>query len=352
MGDAPLLKVERLCTLFPAPRSRLLERGYAVRAVDGVDLELNARASFGLVGESGSGKSTTALSILRLIEPSSGKVIVRGSNILTLSGRDMRAVRRKMQIIFQDPYSSLNPKWRIEDIIREPLDVQRAGSPAERRLRVGELLELVGLRSEHCRRFPAEFSGGQRQRIAIARALATQPDLLICDEIVSALDVAVQAKILNLMKRIQKSLDVSFLFISHDLSVVYHMCEEIAVMYRGTIVERAPRARLFEKPLHPYTHTLLSAVPRVRDWSGSDRSAVIQRSESGSRPVFPLGCRFAPRCGFAIERCFKERPALRRIEESAEQAWVACHRVTDVGAREWHEEARIRAKRDASVTGI
>lgn len=351
MTDTPLLRVEGLSTLFPAPRSSVLQTRDLVRAVDGVDLDLDTGATLGLVGESGSGKSTTALSILRLIEPSGGKVIFAGENILALSRREMHAVRRKMQIIFQDPYSSLNPKWRVGEIIREPLDVQRRGAPAERRARVDELLELVGLRSDHARRFPTEFSGGQRQRIAIARALATSPDLLVCDEIVSALDVAVQAKILNLMRQIQKTLGVAFLFISHDLSVVYHMCEQIAVMYLGTIVERAPRARLFEKPLHPYTHTLLSAVPRVGDWSAPEGPEAVPRGEAGSTPTGSSGCQFAPRCAFAIERCAKERPVLRRIEDSSEQAWVACHRVTGTGARNWHDEAGAAAKASAPATG-
>lgn len=337
MTEQPLLKVENLSTTFPAPRSRPFEKRRFLHAVDGVDLELGTRSTLGLVGESGSGKSTTALSILRLVEPSGGKVIFNGEDILRLSTREMRTMRRKMQIIFQDPYSSLNPKWRVEEIIREPLDVQRTGTSAQRASRIGELLELVGLQPDHARRFPAEFSGGQRQRIAIARALATSPDLLVCDEIVSALDVAVQAKILNLMKGIQTALGVSFLFISHDLSVVYHMCEHVAVMYLGTIVERAPRTRLFERPLHPYTSVLLSAVPRVGDWSTSRQSGAVPvpRGEPGSPSTASAGCRFASRCAFAIDRCATERPTLRQIHDS----WVACHRVTESGVREWQGEA-------------
>jgi oligopeptide/dipeptide ABC transporter ATP-binding protein len=335
MPGPHLLKVEGLTTMYPLSRAHVLAPRRFMHAVDGVDLELDPGATLGLVGESGSGKSTTALSILRLIEPSHGKVIFNGENILTLSRRDMRAVRRKMQIIFQDPYSSLNPKWRVEDIICEPLDVQRTGTRAQRRARVGELLEIVGLRSDHASRFPAEFSGGQRQRIAIARALATEPELLVCDEIVSALDVAVQAKILNLMTTIQKTLGVSFLFISHDLSVVYHMCRQIAVMYLGTIVERASRANLFERPLHPYTNALLSAVPRVGEWSSHDDVVATPRDELGSPLAVTTGCRFAPRCSFAIERCITERPALRQIEDS----WVACHRVTPSGVREWNDNS-------------
>lgn len=345
MTDPYLLKVEGLSTMFPAPRAHVFGRQRFVHAVDEVDLELGPRSTLGLVGESGSGKSTTALSILRLIEPSHGKVIFNGEDILKLSRRDMRTIRRKMQIIFQDPYSSLNPKWRVEEIICEPLDVQRTGTRTQRRARVGELLELVGLRPDHANRFPAEFSGGQRQRIAIARALATKPDLLVCDEIVSALDVAVQAKILNLMTGIQKTLGVSFLFISHDLSVVYHMCKHIAVMYLGTVVERAPRANLFEKPLHPYTNALLSAVPRVGDWSTPDSVGAIPRGDPGSPSAVSTGCPFAPRCSFAIEQCINERPALRQIEDS----WVACHRVTQAGVREWHERPAPCAVHDKGV---
>ena len=330
MNEPVLLKVEGLTTIFPGARAGVFGARRFVRAVDGVNFELGARRTLGLVGESGSGKSTTALSVLRLVEPCGGSVLFRGEDILQLNPREMRAMRRKMQIIFQDPYSSLNPKWRVEDIIREPLDVQRTGTKAQRRARIGELLELVGLRPDHARRFPPEFSGGQRQRIAIARALATAPDLLVCDEIVSALDVAVQAKILNLMKGIQDTLGISFLFISHDLSVVYHMCADVAVMYLGTIVERAPRERLFARPLHPYTSGLLAAIPRVGDWSAREAEAV-PRGEPGNPSGEETGCRFTTRCAFAIARCEGERPALRQVGES----WVACHRVGKNGAREW-----------------
>ncbi len=343
--EQPLLKVEELSTTFPGARRRAFGPREVFRAVDGVDFDLGRRSSLALVGESGSGKSTTALSILRLVEPSAGRVLFDGQDILALRPRDMRAMRRRMQIIFQDPYSSLNPKWRVEDIIREPLDVQATGTRAQRAARIGELLELVGLRPEVARRFPAEFSGGQRQRIAIARALATSPDLLVCDEIVSALDVAVQAKILNLMKQIQSALGVSYLFISHDLSVVYHMCEEVAVLYLGTIVERAPRASLFSRPLHPYTQGLLAAVPRIGQRMDAAEAALVPRGEATQAAALGSGCRFAARCPHAIERCVGERPLLRRVG----QAWVACHRVLDTGERAWQPEAPAQAPAAAAA---
>jgi peptide/nickel transport system ATP-binding protein len=345
MSEPILLKVEGLTTTFTLPRSRLFEPRRFVPAVDSVDLELASGSTLGLVGESGSGKSTTAMSILRLIEPSGGKVLFRGEDILALSVPDMRRIRQKIQIIFQDPYSSLNPKWRVEDIVREPLDVQNIGTEAGRSARVCELLELVGLRADHADRFPAAFSGGQRQRIAIARALATAPDLLVCDEVVSALDVAVQAKILNLMKGIQETLGISFLFISHDLSVIYHMCTDIAVMYLGTVVERAPRANLYGRPLHPYTSELLSAVPRIGDWRVRVQMDASPRKEAPSALVGGFGCKFVNRCAFAVDRCKSERPMLRRVEAS----WIACHRVDENGQRTWNYNEDMRNVENSTI---
>lgn len=343
MSASALLEVRDLRTQFPVSSRGFFCKPLILRAVDGVNFTISAHESFGLVGESGCGKSTTAMSVLRLVEVHSGQVLFDGENILTYTPRQMRQVRRRIQVVFQDPYSSLNPKWRIGQIVREPLEIQNWGTRTERDERVSEMLALVGLRPEHARRYPNEFSGGQRQRIAIARALSTKPELVVCDEIVSALDVAIQAKILNLMAQLQQQLGVAFLFISHDLSVVYHLCENVGVMYLGRIVEQGPVEAVFTRPLHPYTQVLIDAVPRRDRHSEKSRESIIPEGDPPNPLNIPGGCRFAGRCPFSVDQCHSEEPPVRRIGVSL----VACHRVSDEGVRHWFGESASRV--EASV---
>jgi ABC-type oligopeptide transport system ATPase subunit len=256
----PLVEVRRLVKYFQQGGG-LLRSKSVVRAVDDVSFSIGEGETFGLVGESGSGKSTTGRCMLRLMEPTSGEVLFRGEHVLSFSASRMRAARRDMQMVFQDPYSSLNPRMRARDIVAEPLVIHRLGSRAERRERVAELFRVVGLDPEHLDRFPHEFSGGQRQRIGLARALALQPSFIIADEPVSALDVSIQAQVINLLMDLQQRLGLTYLFIAHDLRLVHHVCSRVAVMYLGKIVETGPTAALFENPRHPYTRALLSSVP-------------------------------------------------------------------------------------------
>jgi peptide/nickel transport system ATP-binding protein/oligopeptide transport system ATP-binding protein len=256
----PLLDVRHLVKEFTRTKG-LGGKATTLRAVDDVSFTIERGETFGLVGESGSGKTTTGRCILRLIEPTSGEVIFDGRDVLALSRAEMRAARRQMQIVFQDPYSSLNPRLRVEDIVEEPLVIHKLGSKPERRQRVRDLFELVGLNPDHLRRFPHEFSGGQRQRIGLARALALNPSLVIADEPVSALDVSVQAQVVNLLMDLQQQLSLTYLFIAHDLRLVEHICGRVAVMYLGRIVELGETAKLFASPQHPYTRALLSAIP-------------------------------------------------------------------------------------------
>ena len=261
MSDQILLRVKDLKVHFPLPRPTLFAPQPVVHAVDGISFEAKRGTTFGIVGESGSGKTTAALSIMRLAPITAGSVSLGDQEISTLQGEELRTARRRMQIIFQDPYSSLDPRVRAQQIVREPMDLMRIGTPQEREQRVADLFKKVGLRPEQRALFPHQFSGGQRQRIGVARALATQPELVVCDEPVSALDVAIQAQILNLLRDLQEEFGLTYLFISHDLGVVQYMCDEIAVMYLGQVVEQAGRLSLFRRPLHPYTWALFSAVP-------------------------------------------------------------------------------------------
>jgi ABC-type oligopeptide transport system ATPase subunit len=286
----PLLEVRHLVKEFTR-RAGLFGRTTAVRAVDDVSFTIERGETFGLVGESGSGKTTTGRCILRLIEPTSGEVVFDGRDVLSLSRGDMRRIRRDMQIVFQDPYSSLNPRMRVATIVEEPLAIHRLGNKAERRARVAELFRLVGLDPDHLRRYPHEFSGGQRQRIGLARALALNPSLVIADEPVSALDVSVQAQVINLLMDLQQQLKLTYLFIAHDLRLVEHICSRVAVMYLGRIVEMGDTAKLFAAPQHPYTRALLSAIPVpdpdaarrriVLDPESFDRSAPLREIAAG-----------------------------------------------------------------------
>jgi peptide/nickel transport system ATP-binding protein len=325
-----MLKVDRLCTYFELPREHLFKPVQKVYAVDDVSFGLPRGKTFGLVGESGCGKSTTALSILRLIEPTSGSVFFNNVNVLNLTANELRKMRRRMQIIFQDPYSSLNPQATAGDIVERSLKIHKIGNSKERKERVGELFSRVGLRPDQQGAFPHQFSGGQRQRISIARALATQPDLIVCDEPVSALDVAIQAQILNLLIGLQKDFNLTYLFISHDMAVVQHVCDEIAVLYLGKIVEQADRIVLFKHPLHPYTWALLSAVPSIITEYDMPKKRVKLEGDPPNPIDPPPGCRFAQRCPFADTgaKCWSQMPSLREIENGHK---VACHRVTADG---------------------
>ncbi|WP_280817558.1 oligopeptide/dipeptide ABC transporter ATP-binding protein [Variovorax sp. TBS-050B] len=298
--------------------------GSVVQAVDGVSFEIARGRTLAIVGESGSGKTTTALAVMRLGPITAGTLQLGGLDLGTLEGEALREARRRFQIVFQDPFSSLNPRQRAGDAVRAPLDLMRIGTPSEREARVAELFAQVGLRPEQRHLFPHQFSGGQRQRINIARALATQPDLVVCDEPVSALDVAIRAQILNLLARLQRELGLTYLFISHDMAVVEHICDDIAVMYLGQIVERAPRQAFFARPLHPYSVALMSAVPTVH--GGRQRAARrIKLSGDPPSPIDPPpGCRFAGRCPVAVPACAAELPPLR---EAAPGHWVRCIRV-------------------------
>ena len=321
-SGAPFLKVENLSVRFPLRGARPFAARRFVQAVDDVSFAVSRGASFGIVGESGSGKSTTAAAIMRLVDIASGSIELDGVALDALEGEDLRLFRRRMQIVFQDPFSSLNPRARLGELVREPLDIQKIGSGAERDARVSELLALVGFPSEARHAFPHQFSGGQRQRVGIARALATSPELVVCDEPVSALDVAIQAQILNLLKRLQQERGLTYVFISHDLGVVKYMCDHVAVMYLGKIVETGPTASLFSRPAHPYTRALLAARPSIH---GRERAGVGPTRALGEPPSpidLPSGCHFAGRCPLVDQRCHEEIPELRSI---GAEHMVACH---------------------------
>ncbi len=324
-----LVEVKDLKMHFPIQKGFFKRVVGHVRAVDGISFSIREGETLGLVGESGCGKTTAARCILRAYEPTAGEVWFRQNgkieNILKLSRREMGPVRRQMQIIFQDPYSSLNPRMTVMDIIAEPLTINGMGKGADLKVQVRQLLEAVGLRAQHMNRYPYAFSGGQRQRIGIARALALRPKLVICDEPVSALDVSIQAQTLNLLEDLQKEFGLTYLFVAHDLSVVEHISDRVAVMYLGHLVELAKADELYCNPVHPYTEALLSAVPRTDPDAIKQR--IILQGDVPSPANPPPGCKFHPRCRYTEEVCRQEIPEWRELTDDH---WVACHRCADL----------------------
>ncbi len=320
-----LVKLRELRTYYPVKGGVFRRKIADVRAVDGIDLDLAHGECLGLVGESGCGKSTLGKSILRLLPVTSGCIRFDGLDLLNLRGADLRRLRRRMQMVFQDPMNSLDPRMLVKDIVAEPLVVQSIGVAAERRARVRVLLEEVGLGQEHGWRYPHEFSGGQRQRIAVARALATQPDFILLDEPTSALDVSVQARILNLLQDLRQRHRLTYLFVTHNLLVVRYMAQRIAVMYLGRLVEEGPTESLFEQPRHPYTRALLSAIPIPEPGAKKERTLLSGDVPNAIEP--PSGCRFHPRCPHARDICRHQVPA---TEETGNVHRVACHRWREV----------------------
>lgn len=315
-----LLEVKGLKKYFPIHKSGLGKKPSFVKAVDDVSFDIRVGETLGIVGESGCGKSTTGRTLLHLTEPTGGEVMFQGQNLSLLKGKELRAMRRHMQIVFQDPYSSLNPRMTIGDTLEEPLKLHGIAKGAECRDRVKDILEVVGLSNYHYHRYPHEFSGGQRQRIGIARALITNPRLIVADEPVSALDVSIQSQILNLLRDLQDQFKLTYIFISHDLSVVRHISDRIAVMYLGRIVELSTKHALYDNPLHPYTQALLSAVPNPDKRLNRERIVLSGDVPSPANP--PSGCTFHTRCHACMDICRIERPELKQI---AEGQYTACH---------------------------
>ena len=318
--DKPLVKVENLKVHFPVKGGLPFAKKKFVKAVDGVSIEIHAGETFGLVGESGCGKSTLGNAILGMQKPTEGKIYFKEKDMNTLSQKEFKDLRRGMQMIFQDPFSSLNPRFDVYHIIAEPMQIRGGMTEAEIRARVSELLHLVGLSDEDMPRYPSDFSGGQRQRIGIARAIALNPEFVVCDEPVSALDVSVHAQILNLLMDLQKELGITYLFISHNLAVVKDICSHVAVMYLGSMMETGDTQKIFQRPMHPYTRSLLSAVLTVDVDHAPQR--IILEGDIPSPINTPPGCPFSTRCPYAREECKKSKPELKELEEGH---FVACH---------------------------
>jgi oligopeptide transport system ATP-binding protein len=320
-----LVRVQGLKKHFPILRGMLIKRpaGY-VKAIDGISFEVMRGETLGLVGESGSGKSTTGRTLLALYKPTEGQITFDGVDLTTLSPKELRRLRPRMQMIFQDPYASLNPRLTVEELLFEPMLIHTDMTLAQRRDRVQELLQLVGLNPRFDRRYPHEFSGGQRQRIGVARALTLNPDFIICDEPISALDVSVQAQVVNLLEDLQEEFKLTYLFIAHDLSIIRHISTRVAVMYLGKLMELAPRDELYNSPLHPYTQALLSAVPIPDPEVATASNRIILKGDIPSPASPPAGCVFNTRCWLAHERCFKEVPEWRQVRPGH---LAACHLI-------------------------
>ena len=321
MSEQPILSVKGLKTYFDVSRGPFGKK-QVVKAVDDVSLDVMPHETFGLVGESGCGKTTLGRTIVRLYEPTAGTITFKGEDVTGKKGRELKTFRRHMQMIFQDPYASLDPRMTVGEIIKEPMVVNKIyDTDTEREDRVVELLKIVGLKPDHIRRYPDEFSGGQRQRIGIARALAADPDFIVCDEPISALDVSIQAQVINLMEKIQKETGISYLFIAHDLSMVKHISDHIGVMYLGHLVEYGPADDVYHRPLHPYTSALLSAIPIPDPDVAREKQRIILEGEIPSPIHPPAGCPFCTRCPKASEQCRKERPGFTKVGTRM----VACH---------------------------
>lgn len=321
-ADEPLMSVRGLTKHFPIMMGVFKRQAGAVRAVDGLDFDIYRGETLGLVGESGSGKSTTGRVLLQLDKATAGSVRYQGEELTNIQAGRLRELRRKMQMIFQDPHASLNPRMTVASIVGEPLVENSSMDAAQRRERIDGLLTLVGLDPSHANRYPHEFSGGQRQRIGIARAIALNPEFIVCDEPIAALDVSIQAQVVNLLKKLQRELDLTYLFISHDLSMVRHIADRVAVMYLGHIVELAPVDELYDNPRHPYTQALHSAVPLPDPQLEKTRQRVVLEGDIPSPTNPPPGCVFNTRCPIATERCSDEQPVWRELGDAH---WVACH---------------------------
>ncbi len=326
MSDRPLLEIQDLQKFFTVKNSIFKDRKKVLKAVDGISFEIKKGETFGLVGESGCGKSTTGRSIVRLYEPNGGKIVYDGIDITHFSEREMLPYRKRIQMIFQDPYASLNTRMTVADIIGEGLDIHTDFRGEERQERIFELLRRVGLKKEHASRYPHEFSGGQRQRIGIARALAIEPELIICDEPISALDVSIQAQVVNMLEDLQEELGLTYLFIAHDLSMVKHISDRIGVMYLGHMMEITTSDELYEHPYHPYTKALLSSIPIPDPRANKDQRIILEGDVKS--PINPTeGCRFSSRCRYCKELCNEKTPELRKVTEGH---FVACHFVEEI----------------------